>query len=96
MRASASFLEISHRAIKMILPDVGDDYLHAGVMKHLGHTETNAAPAAGDEGYFPFYIFHNQSSADFGAFPFSICNCCGPYAAVAAGRPEQLLPFYVY
>src|SRR5262245_59999612 len=69
MRASARLIEISHRAIKMILPDVGDDYLHAGVMKHLGHTETNAAPAAGDEGYFSMYIFHKRPSADFGAFP---------------------------
>src|SRR5215510_2118307 len=63
MRASARLIEITHRAIKMILPDVGDDYLHAGVMKHLGQTETDAAPAASDEGYFPFYVFHKQSVA---------------------------------
>src|SRR5215510_11313504 len=58
MRAPARLIEIIHRAIKMILSDVGDNYLHAGVMKHLGHTETDAAPAAGDEGYFSMYIFH--------------------------------------
>src|SRR5262245_23086205 len=61
MRASARSLEISHRAIEMIMPDVGDDYLHAGVMKHLGHTETNTAPASSDESYFPFYVFHKNS-----------------------------------
>src|SRR5215510_7357775 len=63
MRASARLIEICHRAIEMILPDVGDNYLHAGVMKHLGQTETDAAPAASDEGYFPFYVFHKQSVA---------------------------------
>jgi hypothetical protein len=51
MRAPPRLGEISHRAIEMILPDVGDNYLHTGVMKHLGHTETDAAAAAGDEGY---------------------------------------------
>src|SRR5215475_8702901 len=61
MRLPARFIEISHRAIEMILPDVGDNYLHAGVMKHLGHTETDAAPAAGDECYFSFHIFHKSS-----------------------------------
>jgi hypothetical protein len=46
----------------MILPDVGDNYLHAGVMKHLGQAETNAASAAGDKGYFSIYIFHMAQS----------------------------------
>src|SRR5262245_57471578 len=61
MRLAARLIEISHRAIEMILPDVGDDYLHAGVMKHLGQTETNTAPASSDESYFPFYVFHKNS-----------------------------------
>src|SRR5215468_1884468 len=58
MRVPARFIEISHRAIEMILPDVGDNYLHAGVIKHLCQTETDAASASGDKSDFSSYVFH--------------------------------------
>src|SRR5262245_33793544 len=58
VRATARLFEISRRAVEMILPDVGDDDLHTRVVKHLCDAETDAAPAAGNEGYFSIYIFH--------------------------------------
>src|SRR5215468_6696850 len=85
MRAPARLVKISHRAIEMILPDVGDNYFHAGVMKHFGHTETDAAPAAGDEGYFSMYIFHKQSGGNYSiGRPQSSPVCAG-----SIGHPQS-------
>eukprot|EP01137_Pigoraptor_chileana_P006812 Opistho-2@51562 len=58
----ATPLEPGHRLVQMVLPDVDDRDLAAGLRKHLRLPQRHARSAAGDEGGTPRYLGHAASS----------------------------------